>query len=112
MTPSDADRSKDVREAGRASRLQIVFNWLMGEENWQTRKDGYWGGSKDVAWIDELLAVLDAVSVQPSPDAIIEEAVKYVEGRKAGRSEFSDLWREIDKIENAIRSLKEKGATP
>lgn len=49
------------KEKHQPSRRQIIFNWLMDEDGWQTKKDGYWGGSEEVAKVDELLAVLDAL---------------------------------------------------
>lgn len=40
------------------SRRQIVFNWVMCEPDFATKSDGYWGGSEEVARIDELLSAL------------------------------------------------------
>jgi hypothetical protein len=40
------------------TRRQIVFNWLMDEPEFVTKKDGYWGDSLDVARVDALLAAL------------------------------------------------------
>lgn len=44
------------------SRRQIVFNWLMGEDDFATRVDGYWGGTEEVAAVDALLAALDGTA--------------------------------------------------
>ena len=37
---------------------QVVFNWLMGEPDFATKADGWWGGYEDVEKIDALLAAL------------------------------------------------------
>ena len=42
------------------TRRQIVFNWIMGEED-LTIPDGWWGTSDEVAQIDKLLEALDKV---------------------------------------------------
>lgn len=39
------------------TKRQIVFNWLMGEED-LTKHDGYWGGPEEVARVDKLLTAL------------------------------------------------------
>jgi hypothetical protein len=51
-------------EAGGSSPAQltqrkIVFNWLMGEDD-LSKSDGYWGGSDEVAYVDQLLTALAA----------------------------------------------------
>lgn len=63
--PSEAER--------RPTKRQIVFNWMMGEDD--LTKDGWWGTSGQVESIDRLLAALAAA---PSP-ASLDEAVRLVD---------------------------------
>ncbi len=75
------------------SRRQIVMNWLMRDDT--TAKDGWWGGSEAVAYVDELLAALDAASPSASapqytvqvgdgpPMPITKEAFEGIFGKAA-----------------------------
>jgi len=43
------------------SRRQIVFNWIMCEDD-LSKPDGWWGGTDEVENVDKLLAALDAAN--------------------------------------------------
>lgn len=40
------------------SRRQIVYNWMMGEPDFATKLDGWWGTSEELAKVDALLVAL------------------------------------------------------
>ncbi len=82
-----------MSEFDKPSRRQIVMNWLMRDDT--TAKDGWWGGSEAVAYVDELLAALDAASPSASapqytvqvgdgpPMPITKEAFEGIFGKAA-----------------------------
>lgn len=58
----------------RPSRRQIIFNWMMGESDFATMKDGHWGGTEEVAHAEALLAALDAAApLSATPFNILAE---------------------------------------
>ena len=57
-------------------------------------------------YADHRAAIKKSQSAIPGRNEIIEECIKWVEGRKAGRDASQEVWREIAKISRGLESLK------
>jgi hypothetical protein len=60
-------------DKSKPSRRQIVLNWLMRDD--MTAKDGWWGGSEAIAYVDELLVALDSAPSHELPIAPVGTAM-------------------------------------
>ena len=92
------------------SKRQIIFNWLMDEDDFATKKDGYCGGTEEVAHADALIAALSAVSeTAPSALCVVESSNRtrgYAENivknfRKA-------TWPDVIEVAEAYLRLSER----
>lgn len=57
---------------------QIIFNWMMGDPDFASKSDGWWGAYQEVAYIDELIKALGL----PVPEPIVEPSAERRNGEQ------------------------------